>query len=77
MQIPDLLRSKKFQAVIIGLIVTLLIELIPALAPMEEHLTAILAVIAAFVLGQGLADFGKEKAVVEAKAEGVPAARLE
>jgi uncharacterized protein involved in cysteine biosynthesis len=52
-------NSKKFWAAIAGLIVALLITLIPALEGMEEQLNQIIAVIVAYILGQGLADFGK------------------
>jgi hypothetical protein len=57
----EMLNSKKFRASVIGVIVAVLIGVVPPLEPLQEHLTEILGVIAAYVLGQGLADFGKEQ----------------
>ena len=55
----EFLNSKKFWAAIGGLIVTVLVVLVPSLEPLESYLTEIVGVIIAYVLGQGLADFGK------------------
>lgn len=56
-----ILQSKKFQAALVAFLVALLHELVPALQ--ETDLTLILAPFIAYILGQGLADFGKEKEV--------------
>jgi hypothetical protein len=54
----DLLYSKKFQMAVIGIIVTVITSFIPEIDKVE--LTAIVTLIVANILGQGLADFGKE-----------------
>lgn len=57
------LRSKKFYAALIGLLVAILGSndlVIPA-----DALEAVLAPIIAYIVGQGVADAGKEKALVE------------
>jgi len=56
----DVLKSKKFTGMVVGIIVTALITLIPALEEMEEHITQILGVVIAYIGAQGLADFQKE-----------------
>lgn len=58
--LKKIFTSKKFWAMAIGLIVTVLISVIPALEPMQDNLAEIIGVIVAYILGQGLADFGKE-----------------
>ncbi len=58
----DILKSKKFQATIVGLIVVLMVELIPALD--EVSLTAVVTPIVAYIVGQGIADHGKEAELV-------------
>lgn len=63
---PDLLTSKKFQAALIGLIVVIAQHFIPVLNDID--LVALLAPIVAYILGQGLADLGKERALMEAAA---------
>jgi hypothetical protein len=63
----DLLGSKKFWAALTAVIVTGAVSLIPALEPMEANLTEIIGVLAAYIVGQGIADAGKEKAKIEAK----------
>jgi hypothetical protein len=54
----DLLYSKKFQMAVIGIVVTIITSFIPEIDKVE--LTAIVTLIVANILGQGLADFGKE-----------------
>lgn len=56
----ELIRSKKFQAAIIGVIVVILQHYIPALQDID--IAAVLAPILAYIIGQGLADFGKSAA---------------
>jgi len=63
---PDLLKSKKFQALLVGLIVLLLQQWIPGVN--ETQATEVVALIVAYIIGQGLADLGKEKALVDAAA---------
>lgn len=54
----DLLKSKKFQAAIAGIIVVIIMQFIPEID--ESELTKIVALIIAYILGQGAADFMKE-----------------
>ncbi len=61
----DLLKSKKFQAAMIGLIVAIAGHY--GLDLNDQTLAATLAPIVAYILGQGAADFGKEKAKIEAQ----------
>lgn len=72
-----LLASKKFAALVVGLLASLVqIPLIRwAKLPEEQAMsiagsvsTKIVAAVSAYLIGQGLADQGKEKAKVEAKA---------
>ena len=58
---PPILSSKKFQALIVGFIVLALVSLVPTLQPLEAHLTEIVTIIVAYILGQGLADIGKHR----------------
>lgn len=60
----DLLKSKKFQAAIAGVVVVigqdvLGIDLDPA------SITAVISLIVSYILGQGIADHGKEAAKVK------------
>lgn len=61
--LKDMLGSKKAVAMIVGLIVSLVGRLGLELDP--EALTAVLSPVLAYILGQGLADAGKEKARIE------------
>lgn len=54
----DILKSKKFQAALVGVIAVVLVEFVPGLQ--ETDLVAVLSPIIAYIIGQGLADFGKE-----------------
>jgi hypothetical protein len=44
-----------------GIIATVLIELVPGLAKLESGLTEILTMLGLYIIGTGLADFGKEQ----------------
>ncbi len=55
--IPPMLASKKFIATILGLALTIFA---PQLELTEEQQLQIAGVVAAYVVGQGLADHGKE-----------------
>ncbi len=59
----DILKSKKFQAAIVGLIVAFAGKY--GLNLDETAIMAILSPILAYIAGQGLADIGKEKAKLE------------
>jgi uncharacterized protein involved in cysteine biosynthesis len=54
----DLIKSKKFQMAIAGIIVVVVTSFIPEID--EAELTKIVGLIVAYIVGQGLADFGKE-----------------
>lgn len=56
----EILRSKKFQVMVVGLLVIVLVSVIPALKDVEENLTEIIGIFVAYIVGQGLADFSKE-----------------
>lgn len=55
-KLQRLLRSRKFWAALIGLIVIVLKALLPDLAVSEEQLNNLVTLIAAFILGTGLDD---------------------
>lgn len=59
----DLLKSKKFQAALAGVLVVIAKHFIPDLD--ETSVQQILAVLLAYIVGQGIADHGKERAKVE------------
>jgi uncharacterized membrane protein SirB2 len=54
----ELIKSKKFQMAIVGIVVVIITSFIPEID--EKSLTEIVALIIAYIVGQGLADFGKE-----------------
>ncbi len=58
-----ILKSKKFQAAVVGLVVALTGKV--GLDLDETALLTILSPILAYIAGQGLADIGKEKAKIE------------
>jgi xanthosine utilization system XapX-like protein len=68
----DLLSSKKCLAAIAGVGVILLNKLLSIDMP-EEDLLKVLGMIATYIVGQGVADFGKEKAKVEHTAKALTA----
>lgn len=59
----DLLRSKKFQAALIGLAVVVIKHFVPEID--EGLVRDVLAILGVYILGQGIADAGKEKAKIE------------
>ena len=61
MKIPEVLKSKKFQAFLLGLVSVVCSKL---LGLGEEETKMIVGLVAAYVLGQGIADNGKEAAKV-------------
>ncbi len=68
--VPKILKSKKAQAMIVGLILTLFhntlgIELDPV------EVGEIVALIVAYIIGQGVADVGKERVRAERSREGL------
>lgn len=60
----ELLKSKKFQAAIVALIVSAVLYFVPVMP--EEAITEVLLILAAFIFGQGMADFGKAGVAVQA-----------
>ena len=62
--IRTLLASKKFVAAIGAALFVLLNETL-ALGITEETINDVIAVMASYIVGQGIADHGKERAVVE------------
>lgn len=65
--LKDAFTSKKFLATVIGAVV---IALASALGLSEEQATKVAAMICAYIIGQSVADVGKEKAKVEASLAG-------
>lgn len=61
----DILKSKKFQAAIVGLIMAIAGK--AGLQLDDTALLTILSPILAYIAGQGLADIGKERAKIEGK----------
>lgn len=61
----EIIKSKKFQAALIGMALLLLEQVVPGIStlPVNEAV----GLLAVYIIGQGLADFGKERAKVEAK----------
>ena len=54
----DLLKSKKFQMAVAGVVVVIVAQFIPEID--EAELTKIVALMIAYIGAQGLADFSKE-----------------
>lgn len=65
---PAILKSKKFQAAVVGVIATVLVHTVPALQ--SVNVTEVLAPIVAYILGQGIADHGKEAEVIKKNGNG-------
>ena len=65
----DLLKSKKFQVAVAGVIVAALGKL--GLDMDEETILLVLSPIIAYILGKGVADIGKEQAKIEEPAKAV------
>jgi len=59
----DLLTSKKFQAAVIAVVVMVLSKIGLDLNP--DMLLAVVSPLIAYILGQGIADHGKERAKIE------------
>lgn len=59
----ELLSSKKFVAMIVGLVMSIATKYVPGLD--EETTYQIVGLVIAYILGQGVADAGKEKAKIE------------
>lgn len=72
----ELLKSKKFVAALVGVVAVILAFVLGELGmPIpEEKLNALLAMLGTYILGQGIADHGKEAAKVVAPAAVSPAA---
>ncbi len=66
----EILKSKKFQAALVGLALVLLEQVVPGSSalPVSEAV----GLLAAYIIGQGLADFGKERAKIEARPDEPP-----
>jgi len=66
----EAIRSKKFWALITGILSVLAALIAPKLGATEEQasaaVTKITALVMSYILGQGVADHGKEKAKAEA-----------
>lgn len=58
----DILKSKKFQAAVVGIVVAIVAHFFPGFADTAEKIVMLLMT---FIGGQGLADLGKERAKVE------------
>lgn len=72
--VKELLASKKFLAALAGAAVVVLNKAIGLELP-EADVLKILGVIASYIVGQGIADHGKEKAKVENPAKALVAMR--
>jgi uncharacterized protein involved in cysteine biosynthesis len=55
----EILKSRKFQASVTGIIVVIVSGFIPEID--EAELSKVVILIVSYVIGQGLADFGKER----------------
>ncbi len=62
MKMPDVLKSKKFLVFISG-VLTVVFKDVLELDP--EQVNALVKIIMAYCLGQGVADLGKEQAKIE------------
>lgn len=54
----DLIKSKKFQMAVAGIIVVIIANYIPEID--EAEVRNVVGLVIAYIVGQGLADFGKE-----------------
>lgn len=63
--LKKLFSSKKFCAAVAGVLVAIIGATIPGLELSTAELTAVIAPIMAYIVGQSAADVGKEKAIVE------------
>lgn len=62
MKIPEVLKSKKAQALLLGVVAICLKQLIGL---SDEDVTKIVGLIGTYILGQGVADNGKEAVKVD------------
>lgn len=62
-KLKALFTSKKFICTVVGILLVIAGKV--GIGITEDQMWAIVALIASFVTGQGLADFGKEKAKIE------------
>lgn len=60
----DILKSKKFQAMLIGLLAVTLSHYVPEID--ETTATQIVALVVSYIVGQGIADHGKEREKIKA-----------
>ena len=60
----EIIKSKKFQAALVGMALLLLEQVVPGISTLPVNEAVVL--LAVYIIGQGLADFGKERAKVEA-----------
>lgn len=74
--LKELFGSKKFLASLAGIITVLVATLLKFDIP-DETLMAILGVIGTFVLGQGIADHGKEANKIAAGVTGAEAPKVD
>lgn len=61
MKVPEVIKSKKFQAFLLGLLAIVGKHL---LGLSDEDVTKIVGLVGTYVIGQGVADAGKEAAKV-------------
>jgi len=61
--IKSLFRSKKFVAMITGIVLSILAKL--GIGIPEDVIAEIITLVSVYIAGQGLSDIGKEKAKIE------------
>jgi uncharacterized membrane protein len=71
----DLIASKKFTAALIGILVVIAQAVLAKLHVnvSDTQVTSMLAMLGTYILGQGIADHGKEAALINADAASAPA----
>lgn len=57
--LKQLFASKKFWIMVGGLVATILVTAVPSLEQYQEQLPEFVWLLVSFIIGQGLADFGK------------------
>ncbi len=58
-RVPDLLYDKKFQTVIVGIILMTLVRLLPFLADLEVDILKIVGLFISLIFAQGVSDINK------------------
>ena len=58
--LKQLFTSKKFWVMIGGVLALILVTAVPQLAEYQEQIPELVWLLVSYILGQGLADFGKE-----------------